>query len=145
VIVFTDGLLEIRVDGKPYFGGDIYKYRRAPAALKLDPGRHVIDLRLIRDVRALGGTGEPRIEAAIEFNETFGQLAVDADSLVTAEVVEGRLASPLASVHVRNDLGASAEVLWIKALGVGAFSNPIMILEFPLICSGLSSSSCTYR
>ena len=133
MFVFTDGLLEIWMDGEPYFGGDIYKYRRAPAILKLDPGCHVIDLRLIRDVRSLGGVGEPRIEAVIEFNETSAQLAVDTDSLLTAEVVEGRLVSPLASVGVRNDLGTPAEVLWIKARGVGAHRDPILILKCPFI------------
>ncbi|OJD22348.1 hypothetical protein ACJ73_06304 [Blastomyces percursus] len=105
----------IWIDGEPFFGGDFYAYRRAPVTLKLAPGSHVVDLRLVRDVRALGGVGEPRIQAAVavqlvqpslagdgtdgaDDDEVVLGLNLDAGSVLVAEAAEGKLASPLASV-----------------------------------------------
>src|SRR5690606_28065181 len=66
VSILTPGLLEMWIDGVSYFGGDFYSYRRAPLILTLAPGTHLVDLRLVRDVRAFGGIGEPRVSAAFE-------------------------------------------------------------------------------
>ena len=120
IALFADGLLELWVDSNQYFGGDFYAYRRSPIILRLDPGSHAIDLRLVRDVRALGGIGQPRITVNMEAYRTAEQLGVDTGSLVVSEVVEGRLASPLASINVRNDMGKWVEVLWIKPINVSA-------------------------
>lgn len=77
VALFTDGLLEFRVDGKRHFGGDYYSYRRAPIVLHLFSGQHVIDLRLIRDVRALGAIQQPNIEVLIEAKLSREWLDID--------------------------------------------------------------------
>ncbi|KAL8952695.1 MAG: hypothetical protein Q9222_001394 [Ikaeria aurantiellina] len=59
VILYTDYVLEFWVDDNPYFGGDFYAFRRAPMVVHLDPGDHRLDVRIIRDLRAMGGVGEP--------------------------------------------------------------------------------------
>lgn len=123
VALFTDGLLELWIDGYQYFGGDFYTYRRSPIVLDLDPGFHVIDLRLIRDVRAHGGLVPPRIRVSIEAHRTTRQLSVDTQSLIISEVVEGKLASPLASINVRNDMAEWVDILWIKSIHVSNVAN----------------------
>lgn len=118
VALFTGGLLEFWIDGYQYFGGDFYTYRRSPIVLDLDPGSHVIDLRLIRDVRAHGGLVPPRIKVSIEVHRTSRQLSVNAQSLIISEVVEGRIASPPASINVRNDTAEWVDILRIKSTNV---------------------------
>ncbi|EEH02955.1 conserved hypothetical protein [Histoplasma capsulatum G186AR] len=144
VSMFTDGLLEVWVDGQPYFGGDFYTYRRAPVLLKLVPGPHVVDLRLVRDVRALGGVGEPRIRAVVEVQlmqpslssdstdagEVVPGLDVDEDSVLVAEVVEGKLASSLASVIVRNVRDEWADITDIDSVSDTQSARPILSLVY---------------
>ena len=103
VVLYTDNILEIWIDGNHYFGGDFYAYRRAPLVLQLDKGIHCFDTRLIRDVRAMGGGGEPSITVTLVAKLSFGGLAVDADNLIISDVVSGKLPCQLASVPVRNE------------------------------------------
>ncbi|EQL33940.1 hypothetical protein, variant [Blastomyces dermatitidis ATCC 26199] len=145
VAVYTDGLLEVWIDGEPFFGGDFYAYRRAPVTLKLAAGSHVVDLRLVRDVRALGGVGEPRIRAAVEVqliqpslagdgtgsddnDEVVLGLKLDAGSVLVADVVEGKLASPFASVIVRNEHDGWAEITDIKPVRDIKSTRPMVVL-----------------
>jgi hypothetical protein len=118
VAVYTPGLLEVWIDKVPYFGGDFYSYRRAPLLLTLAPGVHVVELRLVRDVRAFGASEDARISAAVEFRQMTQELFVDPESVLVSEVVDGRLASPFASVTVLNPTDAWAEVVSIQAVGV---------------------------
>ncbi|KAL9005709.1 MAG: hypothetical protein Q9188_001522 [Gyalolechia gomerana] len=88
VVLYTDHVLEFWVDDEHHFGGDFYAYRKAPLVLHLQPGKHKIDVRIVRDVRAMGAVGEPT--------------AVDG-SLLLPDLVEGRLATSLGSISVRNE------------------------------------------
>ncbi|KAK2766177.1 hypothetical protein FQN54_007693 [Arachnomyces sp. PD_36] len=117
VALFTDGILELWVDGYQYFGGDFYTYRRSPIILDLQPGSHTVDVRLIRDVRAHGGLGSPRITVSLEAQRAIERLAVDAGSLLVSDVVDGRIASPLASVNVRNNMAEWVDVIGIRSAG----------------------------
>ena len=83
--------------------------------LSLEPGMHVVELRFVRDVRAFGAESEPHIKGVLEVSWMAGELVVDSASILTAEKVEGRLASPLASVSIRNAVDAWAEVVSIEA------------------------------
>ncbi|EEH16891.1 hypothetical protein PABG_06978 [Paracoccidioides brasiliensis Pb03] len=165
VAIFTDGLLEIWIDGEPYFGGDFYTYRRAPILMNLAAGEHVIDLRFVRDVRAMGGVGEPRVRAVVEvkqlrhFAEDGGdaedgcsevQLDLDAGSLLVAEVVEGKLISPFASVIVRNYHEIWVEVTDIRTVDDDdvrpAGSGPTLsLLHSPLTLAPFQSRPMSFR
>ena len=103
VMLFTDSLLEFWVDNKSYFGGDFYSYRRAPVVLHLDPGIHRIDLRLVRDDRAMGGVGAPKIQVRLDVQRSDGVLAVIEDQLLVPDMIGEKLASHLASIPVRNE------------------------------------------
>ncbi|PGH23117.1 hypothetical protein AJ80_02745 [Polytolypa hystricis UAMH7299] len=128
--LFTDGVLEFRVDDEPYFGGDFYAYRRAPLIVSLAPGNHVLDIRLVRDVRALGGPEQPTIKARIEIIEALGEVGIDNSTLLTAEVVEGRLLSPFASITFRNHLRSWVEIREIQSFGPS--ETHLSLLDGPL-------------
>lgn len=113
-LVYADGILEFRVDGALYFGGDFYSYRRAPLILDLNPGVHTIDIRFVYDIRARGGSDNPQIDSLIEFHQVPQQLIVDPASVLTADVVDGRLAGPYASLSLANAMKDDVEVIWIK-------------------------------
>lgn len=117
VTLYTDGILEYAVDGVRTFGGDFYSFRKAAMVLHLKPGKHVLDLRLVRDVRAFGGVGPPTIDANLEARVVPSDLTIPSDKtlvistdlevtgnrVMVSDVVGGRLASPHGSVSVRNN------------------------------------------
>lgn len=113
VVLYTDSLLEFWVDNKSYYGGDFYSYQRAPVVLHLHPGVHRIDLRIVRDNRAMGGIGDPKVHIRLDAQRSKVGLAVIEDQLLVPDMVGMKLASHLASVPVRNE-----EQEWIDVLSV---------------------------
>lgn len=118
VILYTNAVVEFWVDDVHYFGGDAYTFRKAPPVLHLTPGTHKIDLRLWRDVRAFGGINEPTIDVVIEARLATGALELATPELLISDVVDGTLASPLASVTVRNSGENDVEIIGVKSLDV---------------------------
>ena len=102
VELFTDNILEFLVDGRSYFGGDAYGFRRAPLVLCLGPGEHRLEVRLVRDVRSMGGLDQPSLDIIIEARICRQTLSILVDQLIIPEVVEGKLPSLEISVPVRN-------------------------------------------
>lgn len=102
VAVSGGGMLEFWVDGEPYFGGDMYQYRRAPSIIRLSPGRHTLDLRLTRDVRAFGALSQS-FETAIDAELRQELVTVDKNSLVISELTQGKLGGIWASINVQNN------------------------------------------
>jgi hypothetical protein len=99
------GVLEVTIDGRRHFGGDFYSFGRAPLVLKIFPGEsvlHTIDLHLIRDVRAMGGNARG-IEVQLEVQAVKIGVELVESSLLISDVVDGKLASELASVILRNN------------------------------------------
>ena len=103
IIFYTDNVLEFWVDDVHYFGGDYYAYRRAPLVLHLNPGSHSIDIRLIRDLRVMGGVGELTISIKLKAECSDGSLALIGQKALMPDITNGVLASPFASVPVRNE------------------------------------------
>lgn len=101
--LYTDSILEYAVDGVRAFGGDFYSFRKAPIVLHLKPGKHIIDLRFVRDVRAMGGVGFPTIDTNLEVRVVPNGLEVASNQVIVSDVVDGRLASPYGTVTVRNN------------------------------------------
>ena len=76
-------VLEYWIDDVQYFGGDFYGFHRASTILSLEPGIHKIDIRLVRDVRAMGGiTDNPSIDVKIEMSDFIGDLLVHGDIVI---------------------------------------------------------------
>ncbi|KAI9815677.1 MAG: hypothetical protein M1827_002073 [Pycnora praestabilis] len=137
VLLYTEHILEFWVDGKSYFGGDFYAYRRAPLVLCLSPGPHQLDVRLVYDVRAMGGLGEPIIHVDIEARVATGDLVAEKDRILVADVVDGVLASGLASIPLRNE-GPQVITIW-SITSLDDFSNVSMLDSAPFrLASGQS-------
>lgn len=101
-VLYSDQILEFWVDDVHYFGGDLYVFRKAPPVLHLGPGRHRLDVRLVRDVRAMGGVDEPSIDIKFEIKPSTGRLELAKEGIVISDLVDGILASDVAAVAVRN-------------------------------------------
>lgn len=114
-VLFTENLLELYVDGVHHFGGDYYAFKRAPLVLHLQPGNHSIDLRLVRDVRAMGGVGTPTIDVKLELQASTKDLNIAAGTALMPDMVNGRLASMLGSIQVRNDDVEDMEIFSVSA------------------------------
>lgn len=114
VVLFTEGLLEFYVDGARHFGGDAYHYKRAPLVLHLDPGHHVLDLRLVRDLRAMGGVGAPTIDIHLSAELSSQDLRLAADAPLLPDMVDGKLAGALGSMLVRNDATYDMDIVSVS-------------------------------
>lgn len=117
IVMYTDNVLEFWVDDQPYFGGDFYAFRRAPLVLHLDPGSHKVDVRLIRDLRAMGGVGDPSIHIKLEAQKSDGGLTSTGE-LTLPDIFAGKLASQLASISVRNEEQEWIDIQDIKSVDV---------------------------
>ena len=117
IIFYADNVLEFWVDDDHYFGGDYYAYRRAPLVLHLNPGSHSVDIRLIRDVRVMGGIGDPKTSIKLKAKSSEGSLALGRKALIP-DLVDGLLASPFASVPARNEGRKAIDILDITTNAV---------------------------
>lgn len=114
-VLYTDHVLEFALDGVRHFGGDFYAFRKSPLVVSLTPGRHVLDLRLVRDVRAMGGIGEPTVDFDVEIRFAGGDLEVGDGKVLLSDVIDGLLPSPCATVDVRNSGQDRIEVVDIRS------------------------------
>lgn len=115
LVLSTDQILEYWVDDVHYFGGDFYGYQKAPVTLRLSKGRHRFDVKLVREVRSMGGPREPDITVDFKLRKSESSLVradpeFDAGVLISNVIGEdeeddhfGQIASPYAAVTVRND------------------------------------------
>ncbi|KAF2203309.1 hypothetical protein GQ43DRAFT_274948 [Delitschia confertaspora ATCC 74209] len=116
VVLYTDMVLEYWIDGVCYFGGDFYGFRKAPPVLHLEPGSHRIDVRLVRDMRAMGDMLDPTIDVILELNRTSGSLELVKPGILMADVVNsGKLASPIGSIYVRNSGTNDIEITGVQS------------------------------
>ena len=125
IVLFTDSVLEFWIDDELFFGGDFYAYRRAPLVIRLEPGKHRFDVRLVRDVRAMGGVGEPAIDARLRIEVSSGGLTIGKDKLLLPDLANGKLAGSFASLPVRND-----EQQWIHVKGIECIDVGIKLTHF---------------
>lgn len=119
IALFPGGLLEFSVDDERHFGGDLYHYHRVPVILHLSPGKHTIDLRLIRDVRAMGASSEPAIGVEMEAEERQSPLEFDQQSLLVSDLTQEKLGGSWASINVQNNIPEWIEIYSINPSDVG--------------------------
>ena len=125
VSLTLDHVLEFWLDGRSYFGGDFYGYGRAPLIIVMNPGRYCLDVRALRDVRAMGGVGSVdfpiRIQAHISKDDV---LFVDIGKVLLPEIVEGRAPAGLVgAIPVQNHCNQWLELLAVQTENV--FFGPI--------------------
>ena len=129
LILYTDNVLEFWIDDKHYFGGDYYAYRRAPLVLHLNPGSHNLDIRLIRDVRVMGGTGESKTLIKLKAESSDGSLALMGQKALIPDITNGVLASPFASLPVCNQGQSSVDILDVTTDVEGTISASLIAVS----------------
>jgi hypothetical protein len=98
----------------------------------LAPGTHKIELRLWRDVRAFGGINEPTIDVLLGVQRTSGALELARPGVLMSDVVDGKLASPLASVALRN---SGEDDIYIVDIQPSSVRSPFSLPPIrPLAC-----------
>lgn len=113
------GILEFEFDGERHFGGDYYAFGRAPLVQKLSPGSHVLNVRVIRDVRTMGATGPPVLHLPFLANQVSASLHVLVGKELFPDVVLDRgYAGTVCSIPVRNSTDRWLEVICIVRLDV---------------------------
>lgn len=135
--LYATSVLEFWIDGVHYFGGDMYEYRRAPVTLHLEPGRHRLDIRLARDVRAHGGLGEPKLNFSLTLEKALSDVqALGTEGALIADFVgdspeEAFLVRPFGSVTVHNHLKQSIIVHSVESSSgtVGLLSDEPITLK----------------
>ncbi len=142
VAFYAEHVLELAVNDVPIFGGDIYGFRRAPMIFDLAPGENKIDLRLIRDVRVMGGMGNPSVFVRLSFERCHTILNVVEKSIILPDVINGKLTSPVASIILCN-----AAEDWINIVAVQSHNVCVpptfFISANPLTREGLSKCQTT--
>ncbi|KAL9111561.1 MAG: hypothetical protein Q9227_004049 [Pyrenula ochraceoflavens] len=121
VRIFSDSILEFWLDNEHFFGGDMYRYRKSPVIASLKPGKNVFEVRLVRDVRAMGGVGDTSIRVTLEARTVEPIVHITGRHQIFPEKVNGRLPSPYASVLLCN-AGERVAVVRIGKLYEGSES-----------------------
>ncbi|KAF2755095.1 hypothetical protein EJ05DRAFT_519810 [Pseudovirgaria hyperparasitica] len=125
-VLYTDSVLEFWVDNEHFFGGDFYGFRKAPPVLWLEPGRHRLDVRLVRDVRAFGGIGEPIMAITLQIDKASGYLELGSNGIQISDLVGNTLAASIASITVRN---SGKEAFALRGIRTPNNSFNVLLLE----------------
>ena len=121
---YTPGTLEFSIDGRRYFGGDFYSFERVPLSENFAPGSHQIELRLIRDVRAMAGNDaaiqtQLKIVAVSDTPDAQNHIISFGHSIVP-DIISGRNSwmcqpsSIYASIDIRNEADVNLEINHVK-------------------------------
>lgn len=102
VVLYPDNILELWIDDYHVFGGDFFGFGRSPIVVDLRPGINQVSVRLVREVRSMGGIFPPEIRAKLRVGKVVDPLAVVTDGILMPDVVDGRLCSRYGSVTLRN-------------------------------------------
>ena len=120
IALYSEQVLEFWLDEEPFFGGDFYGLRRSPLVLHLDPGPHRLDIRLIRDLRAMGGNYNergPEIDIDLEIKLcTEPLLAVT--KMLLPDYVDDAVAGSLGSISLQNTETRGISITGIQSANV---------------------------
>ncbi|KIV86083.1 hypothetical protein PV11_01720 [Exophiala sideris] len=118
VTLYPQSILELWFNDRHVFGGDFYAFGTVPVVLELEPGLNAISIRLVRDVRSMGGSYPPTMHATLQTELVSEPLEVVEDSVLLPDVVNGRFCSRYGSVVIRNQADT-----WIKIHEITAMSQ----------------------
>lgn len=115
IALYPENILELWVNDNHVFGGDFYGFHRAPVVVDLRPGLNTVSVRIIRDVRSMGGALPPVFRAHLRADLASTSLEISLQSLVLPDVVDGRFCGRFGSITVRNQADAWIEIGHISA------------------------------
>lgn len=119
VSLSLENVLEAWVNNVHIFGGDFFAFGRAPVVLELHPGLNNISLRLVREVRSMGGAYPPTIQANLRINIASHPLEEVSSGRVIPDVVEGQFCTEYGSITVRNQDDGWINVQRLTAISGG--------------------------
>lgn len=122
VAILMEEILEFKLDGISHFGGNFLATRKVPLFVTLSHGRHILEARLIREVRSMGGIGPADFLFTIEIVPVEAGSGVKAHDLLISDVVNGVLATDWAAITITNE---SDEWIGTKLVCVRMVTNPI--------------------
>lgn len=138
VSIYPEGILELWLNNKHVFGGDFYSFGHAPIVFELAPGFNVVNVRLIRDVRSMGGSSSPTARVRLRAQAVTADLDLVHDSMLLPDVIAGRFVGRYGSVIVRNQATA-----WISIRSVLAITDEqsaIVLEQSVMVAPGQSRS-----
>ncbi|CAG8492394.1 12560_t:CDS:10, partial [Gigaspora rosea] len=123
VLVQCQNIGDFYVDDRRLFG-DWYGYRKSWHVLYLRPGKHVINVRLVNEIRIFGGSIPPNTQfrcfiRKLELSQV-GAMVLDRTVLVP-DLVDGFLAGNFISIAILN----TQEKSWITVLQVNVINNNV--------------------
>jgi len=116
-LLYAKQVIEVVIDGQRHWGGDLFSYKRSPLVLWLSPGKHLIELRLVRDVRSMGGIDDnPSIDVALELNLSFNHVEIHNQCSIIPEVVNHVFSGQYGSMSITNTHPKSNNLLVIDKI-----------------------------
>ena len=131
ILLNIENVLEFWVDDDHYFGGDYYAYQRQAVCLYLSPRSHQLDIRLVRDVRSMGGVGSPSLPIRVAAESVPQEVLIDHGHCNLPETVGGQPAGSYASIIVMNTSRSIAHILGIECADQNDIPNVVTIGCFP--------------
>ena len=128
VLLNVENVLEYWLDANHYFGGDYYAYDRAPVVLVLDPGDHVLNIRLIRDVRLFGARSPPALSVVVTATYGLDDIFINPNCYIVPDIVNGQLTGDFISVATTNTSSSDISVRAVT-LHDGSEVSSCMILS----------------
>ncbi|KIW57973.1 hypothetical protein PV05_02527 [Exophiala xenobiotica] len=113
VALYPAGILELWIGDIHVFGGDFYTFGNAPLVVDLHPGLNMLNVRLVRDVRSMGGSFPPKCHAILRAEVAAEPIEVVHDSILLPDVVRDQFVTRYASVVVRSQANS-----WINISGI---------------------------
>ncbi|CAG8603717.1 1861_t:CDS:2, partial [Racocetra fulgida] len=125
VLVQCQNVGDFYVDDRRLFG-DVYGYKNSWHVLYLHPGMHVINVRLVNEIRIFGGKIPPdiRFQCFIKKLELqqIGAMVLD-HTIIVPDLVDGFLAGKFASVAILN----TQEKSWITVSNVNVINSNVNV------------------
>lgn len=119
---------EFLLDGIRY-EGDIYNLRTNPLVLFLTAGEHVLNIRVINEIRIFGSKEVPSATVVIALSAITEEVRIS--DVIISDRYMGILASSHASVNITNATSESIEVCGIDGLpGVASLEVPLVVAPY---------------
>jgi hypothetical protein len=100
LFIQVNGMSEFYIDGKRY-SGDAYDYRKTTHLVYLERGMHIIDVRMVHDIRVFGGGKTPQCKFHIHIDAKTDTLVYPEDCAVIIPSNMGEIVLP----DYLNDIG----------------------------------------
>jgi hypothetical protein len=125
LFIQVNGMSEFYIDGKRY-SGDAYDYRKITHLVYLERGVHIIDVRMVHDIRVFGGGKTPQCKFHIHIDAKTDTLVYPEDCAVIIPSNMGEIVLP----DYLNDIGFAGSFGSVSIQNAG--DDPIVVKSITL-------------